>query len=116
MIFFDKGIEIRFLVFHKSADLNIREVVSARTFPYCEGLFRDAEISSCLSSREKLGAHEGSSIGSILCHLFFLIGFVTPAIVCRAGGTKFENLEVDGCCCSEQTKIERSVLLIRSVD
>lgn len=84
MIFFDEGIEIRFLVFHKSADLNIREVVSARTFPYCKSLFRDAEISSCLSSREKLGAHEGGSIGSILCHLFFLIGFVTRQQFCVA--------------------------------
>lgn len=71
MILFDEGIEIRFLVFHKSADLNIREVVSACTFPYCKGLFRDAEISSCLSACEKLGAHEGSSVGSFLYHYYF---------------------------------------------
>src|SRR5262249_284778 len=29
----DEGIEVGFLVFHKSSDLNIGEVVSTRTFP-----------------------------------------------------------------------------------
>ncbi len=71
MIFFDECIEIRFLVFHKSSDLNIGEVVSSRAFPDCESLLRDAEISSCFSAGEKLGAHEGSSVGSFLCHIDF---------------------------------------------
>ena len=35
----DECIQIRALVFYEPSDLNIGEVISSRTFPYCESLF-----------------------------------------------------------------------------